>query len=51
MTVFELSEYMGINETTVRYWISKRSVPRLESMASLAAVVDMDVKKFIEEGC
>ena len=32
-------------------WTSGRTIPRLEIMAEMAALVDMDVKEFIEEGC
>ncbi|WP_347298156.1 helix-turn-helix transcriptional regulator [Dolosigranulum savutiense] len=51
MSVSELAVYLGVDESNIVRWVAGRTVPRLETMAELAVLVDMDIKEFIEKGC
>lgn len=51
MSASSLAERLGVAGSTVANWTAGRTIPRLEIMAEMATLVDMDVKEFIEEGC
>lgn len=51
MSVSGLAVYLGVDESNIVRWVAGRTVPRLETMAELAVLVDMDIKEFIEKGC
>lgn len=51
MSASNLAKRLGVAESTVANWTAGRTIPRLEIMAEMATLVDMDVKEFIEEGC
>lgn len=51
MSVSELAVHLEKDESNIVRWLSGENVPRLEVMAELAVLADMDIKEFLEKGC
>ena len=47
MTMKELGEKLGKTESAVSYWISGKSVPRLETLQSIAEIFEISTDELI----
>lgn len=45
-----LAEQLGKNETTVSRWCSNASQPSLEMLMKIAEILDVDVRRLINDG-
>ncbi len=45
-----LAEQLGKNETTVSRWCSNASQPSLEMLMKIAEILDVDVRRLINNG-
>ena len=45
-----LAEQLGKNETTVSRWCSNASQPSLEMLMKIAGILDVDVRRLINDG-
>ena len=51
MSVSELAVHLGKDESNIVRWVSGENAPRLEQVAGLGGVADVDIKEFLEKGC